>query len=142
MRLFFAVLWTVSISVQGQTILAPRAIPEVSGTLSEARDQGLEVSLTVVDIGSGSVLTASQGDEPRVPASAMKILSAGAALLGLGADHAIQTDLVLHGAIQDGALHGASAFGARAIRRCGPRKSCRLWSRPSKTRASPRCTGR
>ncbi len=107
MRLFFAVLWTVTISVQGQTILAPRAIPEVSGTLSEARDQGLEVSLTVVDIASGSVLTASQGDEPRVPASAMKILSAGAALLGLGADHAIQTDLVLHGAIQDGALHGA-----------------------------------
>ncbi len=59
-----------------------------------------KVGVSVVDVTSGTTLASVRGDEPFVPASNMKLLTSGAALMILGPDFVFKTKLVL----KDGVL--------------------------------------
>ncbi|MFZ4429378.1 MAG: D-alanyl-D-alanine carboxypeptidase/D-alanyl-D-alanine endopeptidase [Phycisphaerales bacterium] len=59
-----------------------------------------KVGVSLVDVTSGTTLASVRGDEPFVPASNMKLLTSGAALMILGPDFVFKTKLVL----KDGVL--------------------------------------
>ncbi len=65
--------------------------------------------VVVMDADSGQVIAAHNADLPLIPASNMKLLSSGAALLVLGPTFEFETDLVYDSAIPGGriVLHGS-----------------------------------
>lgn len=104
--LFFVIV--AGATVFGQTGSTKAAvIASLRGVLLEGQRQGLTVGFSAVDVQSGEVLLRSHADRLLVPASNMKIVTVAAALLGLGRDHRLQTDLIAHGAIEDQRLSGS-----------------------------------
>jgi D-alanyl-D-alanine carboxypeptidase/D-alanyl-D-alanine-endopeptidase (penicillin-binding protein 4) len=105
MRAWLVVVLAGLASAQGGSGAGARS-KDLGSILAEARAQGLDVGFVAVDLDTGRRLGAQDPDLPRTPASTMKLLTAAAVLLALGPDHAILTDLVSHGGVQDGGLHG------------------------------------
>ena len=55
-----------------------------------------EVGLAVVDVETGRVIAGYNADTPMIPASNMKVLTSGAAMLTLGPDFAFRTKFLVH----------------------------------------------
>ncbi len=87
------------------------AAPAGAGADAAALDQAVQVEgatagVYVVDTGSGEVVF-SRGDQPMIPASTAKLLTAAAALRALGPDWRFTTSLETDGALGgDGTLDG------------------------------------
>lgn len=64
------------------------------------------VAVECVDLETGERLVSRAGDRALIPASNLKVVTAGAALLGLGADAAFETRFEAVGTIADGRLEG------------------------------------
>ena len=85
----------------------PRAVGKACRkSFSDLRRFGISTSFLAVDAANGRAVAEVHGGRMMVPASAMKILPAAAALLGPGPDHILLTDLVAHGETADGVLAG------------------------------------
>ncbi len=69
----------------------------VADTLGNARLGSSHVSVCVIDLQSGQVLAALNEDEPMAPASNLKLLTSGSALLALGSDYRFETRFVRDG---------------------------------------------
>lgn len=94
-------------AVAAQPALTPAAAAAgCEEVLREARKAGLAVGFAAVQAEGGAEVCRSLSDRPMIPASNMKLVAAGAALLGLGAEHAIFTDLVAHGSQAGDVLQG------------------------------------
>lgn len=63
-------------------------------------------AVILIDARSGGVLYEHNVHMPLVPASTMKLITAGTALHDLGPDFRFQTELVTDGTVGDGAIHG------------------------------------
>ena len=74
--------------------------------VAEAGRNGLEVGCAVMDPESGAQLFGVQAQRLMIPASNEKVFTAAAALLALGPEHRVLTDLVAHGEVQNGVLDG------------------------------------
>ena len=111
-----------------EALLAGALDRPVARILDEARQRAFDASkgrcaphqttiaIECVDLSTGLRLVSSRSEEPMVPASNLKVVTAGATLLGLGADAQFET-----------------VFEAIGRRRRSPRR--RLWSAPAPTRA-------
>ncbi|MCB9844481.1 MAG: D-alanyl-D-alanine carboxypeptidase/D-alanyl-D-alanine-endopeptidase [Phycisphaeraceae bacterium] len=73
---------------------------EVAQLIRNARIGGATVGVSIVDMESGAALVGIGAAEPLIPASNMKLLTTGAALVTLGPDFVFRTELVS----RDGAL--------------------------------------
>jgi serine-type D-Ala-D-Ala carboxypeptidase/endopeptidase (penicillin-binding protein 4) len=71
-----------------------------------ARPPGTAVGYLLIDLESGQVLAELNPDLPLIPASTAKLATAVAALDVLGPEHRFRTELLAHGAVEDGVLHG------------------------------------
>ncbi len=70
---------------------------EVSAALGRARLGTCTVGVSVMDVQSGKSLAALNEDRPFIPASNLKLLSSGAAVLVLGPDYEFKTRLLRRG---------------------------------------------
>lgn len=70
---------------------------QVTNAINGAKLGGADIGVSVIDIASGRQLVDIKpaGREALIPASNMKLLTSGAALLELGKDHEFKTELVL-----------------------------------------------
>lgn len=77
------------------------AKPDLAGSIrAEIAALGLKkavIGVSVRDVSSGACVVSLRGSEPLVPASNMKLLTTGAALLGLGGDFVFRTRLLRDG---------------------------------------------
>ncbi|MDX2016868.1 MAG: D-alanyl-D-alanine carboxypeptidase/D-alanyl-D-alanine-endopeptidase [Planctomycetota bacterium] len=71
--------------------------PEVQRILSTAKLDKAKVGVSVIDVSSGRTMVSIAGNTPLVPASNMKILTAGAAAWALGPDFIFTTTLAMDG---------------------------------------------
>jgi D-alanyl-D-alanine carboxypeptidase/D-alanyl-D-alanine-endopeptidase (penicillin-binding protein 4) len=71
-----------------------------------ARPPGTAVGYLMIDLESGQVLAELNPDLPLIPASTVKLATAVAALDVLGPEHRFRTELLAHGAVEGGVLHG------------------------------------
>lgn len=86
-------------------LIAGLAAPALAGDLSADVKKALaaakvgrsRIGISIVDVSNGSALVSIKDDEAFIPASNMKILSSGAALLTLGADYHFKTTFALEG---------------------------------------------
>ncbi|MFQ5654758.1 MAG: D-alanyl-D-alanine carboxypeptidase/D-alanyl-D-alanine-endopeptidase [Planctomycetota bacterium] len=79
----------------------------VARALEMARTRGIDPESIAFAIRTpGGVLHAHRSRVPMAPASNLKLLAAAAALDHLGGDFLLRTDLLRHGAIEDGVLDG------------------------------------
>lgn len=80
---------------------APAAAQELSGEVSRlvsaAKLGKAKAGISILDLNTGEVLASYRGGEAMVPASNMKLLSSGAALLTLGSDFTFRTEVDLDG---------------------------------------------
>lgn len=86
--------------------------------LAEARQRALDASkgrclpqqttiaVECVDLTTGVRLLSHGAEQPMIPASNLKVITAGAALLGLGIDAAFETSFEAIGRVQEGRLEG------------------------------------
>lgn len=58
---------------------------------------GARVGVVILDAGTGQTLASLRQDEPFMPASNMKLLTTGAAMMVLGADFSFRTELLVDG---------------------------------------------
>lgn len=65
-----------------------------------------KIAIECVDLNTGLRLVSSRAEEPMVPASNLKVITAGAALLGLGLDAEFETVFEAIGTIAGGRLEG------------------------------------
>jgi D-alanyl-D-alanine carboxypeptidase/D-alanyl-D-alanine-endopeptidase (penicillin-binding protein 4) len=72
----------------------------------KAGSQNCAVSMMAVDLATGQVLVRRMEGLPMIPASNMKLLTAAAALAGMGPDGEFQTRFEAVGEIRDGILEG------------------------------------
>lgn len=85
------------------TVLAPAAASaqelagEIDRLVAAAKLGKAKAGVSVIDLQTGEVLAAHRAGEPMVPASNMKLLTSGAALLTLGADFMFRTEIDLSG---------------------------------------------
>lgn len=93
-------------SALGQTLQS-----QVNRLVSNAKLGTARVGISVIDVRSGEVLAARQADEAFIPASNMKVLTAGAALWTLGPEYSFRTELVLDGDRLTVVGSGDPAFG-------------------------------
>lgn len=101
-----------------EALLAGALDRPVARILDEARQRAFDASkgrcaphqttiaIECVDLSTGLRLVSSRSEEPMVPASNLKVVTAGAALLGLGADAQFETVFEAIGAIAGGRLDG------------------------------------
>lgn len=81
----------------GLPALAQELNQEVQKLISDAKLGKARVGVSIVDLDRGGVLAAVRASEAFVPASNMKILTSGAALLTLGSDFTFRTEVVRDG---------------------------------------------
>ncbi len=69
----------------------------VQGAITSARLGNAKVGVSVIDVQSGQMLVdiAPPGEDALIPASNMKLITTGAAMLVLGKDHELQTRVVV-----------------------------------------------
>ncbi len=92
-----------SIRLTALALIAGLAAPALAGdlaadvkkTLSAAKVGQSRIGISIVDVTNGAALVSIKDDEPFIPASNMKVLSSGAALLTLGADYHFKTTFSL-----------------------------------------------
>ncbi|MCE2654013.1 MAG: D-alanyl-D-alanine carboxypeptidase/D-alanyl-D-alanine-endopeptidase [Planctomycetaceae bacterium] len=75
----------------------PSLSSEVRETLTRAKLGEAKAAICVVDVASGTVLAGVADRDPVIPASNLKLLTSGAALLALGPDFSFRTTLVREG---------------------------------------------
>lgn len=75
--------------------------------LSALSKHGITSTFVAMDVKTGDVVASRRAQHLLVPASNMKVLTAAAGLLGPGPEHALLTDLLLHGEQRGSDLHGA-----------------------------------
>jgi D-alanyl-D-alanine carboxypeptidase/D-alanyl-D-alanine-endopeptidase (penicillin-binding protein 4) len=102
----FLFLFSALLSSPGQETAAS-ARTRCLETIAKLESENFTLSVYVATAGKESTPLLERGaDVPLIPASNMKILTAGAALLGAGGDHALLTDLIAHGEVAGGVLDG------------------------------------
>jgi D-alanyl-D-alanine carboxypeptidase/D-alanyl-D-alanine-endopeptidase (penicillin-binding protein 4) len=100
-RAWLAALVMAAISWAGSAALAGPLDDRVWRAIS-ATDLGkASVGVAVVDVQTGEVLASHNARTALIPASNMKLLSSGAALETLGAEHAFRTTILLAGTPED-----------------------------------------
>lgn len=104
MRTLIFLLISSSVFAQGVTWAGVESA--LTKLISGAGESGLEVGCSVIDPATGQSLFSVQAERLMIPASNQKVFTAAAALLGLGPEHRLCTDLVAHGDVQDGVLKG------------------------------------
>src|SRR5215467_6781445 len=67
---------------------------EVARTIATHHFGGARVGVSVIDMDGGAILANIHGNDPFTPASNMKLLTTGAALLVLGPDFAFKTEII------------------------------------------------
>jgi serine-type D-Ala-D-Ala carboxypeptidase/endopeptidase (penicillin-binding protein 4) len=110
MRLFLLALlcvqaaWDIAFptTVQGRSTSPP--VNQVSISRYGFADE--DVGYLLFRLSDGRTVEAHRPDEPRIPASTTKVVTAVAALQVLGVNHRFNTTLLSTGEIQDGALSG------------------------------------
>lgn len=70
---------------------------QVEAALANHKLAGAKVAVSVVDLETGRELVDIHDEDPLIPASNMKLLTSGAAMLVLGRDFVFKTELVLDG---------------------------------------------
>ncbi len=75
----------------------------------EARRVASSVGIHVIDLASGRSIYELQADQPRIPASNVKLISTAAALDRLGPGYFHETPLLVSGTLVDGVLSGQLA---------------------------------
>jgi D-alanyl-D-alanine carboxypeptidase/D-alanyl-D-alanine-endopeptidase (penicillin-binding protein 4) len=94
------VAWTLAL------LAAVPAVEDISSILGRKVLRKASVSIAVADAQTGELIVARAVDEPRAPASNLKLLTSAAALQGLGADHHFETRLLARERPLDGVLAG------------------------------------
>lgn len=92
------------------TIEAQRSRGSVSGScwraIEKVSKSGVETTFLAIDVETGEVVATHAASTGLIPASVQKVMTAAGGLLGLGPDHAIYTDLLTHGKLEDGVFRG------------------------------------
>jgi D-alanyl-D-alanine carboxypeptidase/D-alanyl-D-alanine-endopeptidase (penicillin-binding protein 4) len=70
---------------------------EVARTIATHRFGGAHVGVSIIDMDGGAILANIHGNDPFTPASNMKLLTSGAALMVLGPDFAFKTEIIRDG---------------------------------------------
>ncbi|MCB9662672.1 MAG: D-alanyl-D-alanine carboxypeptidase/D-alanyl-D-alanine-endopeptidase [Alphaproteobacteria bacterium] len=97
---------TVDPRLQADAALVERIRPVLAD-----RDFGrMVVGIHVVELDTGRPVVAWRADEPMVPASVMKVVTAAAALDALGPGHLFTTEVWATGELVDGVLQGDLVF--------------------------------
>ncbi len=101
----------------------PASIEErIERMLSEAAlGDSARIGVYVADARTGRVVVNLRGEEPFVPASMLKLLTAAAALDTLGPDQRFKTTLETDGEVRDGALSGTLVLRGGGDPSLGPR---------------------
>lgn len=89
---------------------SPQTIHGVSRDINQVMgqvDAQYPWAAMVMDATTGQLIYARRADEWMTPASTDKVLTAIAAVKELGANYRFKTQLLTHGAIQEGVLHGS-----------------------------------
>lgn len=82
----------------GPALAQPGALTDdVQRLIAGAKLGGARVGVSIRDVETGAVLADVNGSQPMTPASNMKVLTSGAALLVLGPEWTFRTELVLDG---------------------------------------------
>lgn len=84
--------------------------PTLAELVSDPRWARAEVGLSVVRVRTGEVVHGWRDDQPMVPASAMKAVTAAAALRALGPSHHFDTEVWVTGEVVEGVLEGDVVF--------------------------------
>jgi D-alanyl-D-alanine carboxypeptidase/D-alanyl-D-alanine-endopeptidase (penicillin-binding protein 4) len=102
------VLLTVAICMMhaSSSVQAEDLTAAIDRLFSEPHLAGASVSMLAVDLKTGEVIYARNPDSSIIPASNMKLVTAGAALSNLGTDYMFRTDVFSSGRINDGVLNG------------------------------------
>ena len=105
------VAWTplgVALALAGAAAPAEAAGPAATEARleREMRAAGANSSALVVDLDSGKTIFALRAEAPRVPASVNKLHTTAAALMRMGPDATLTTDVLLAGPPVDGVLDG------------------------------------
>lgn len=77
--------------------LAQSLDERISHVVDRMRLPGAQVGLCVVDTSTGKILASVEANRPLIPASNMKLLSSGAALLTLPEDFVFRTEVLVQG---------------------------------------------
>ncbi len=101
-RLWIILLYLLLLPTAGATSLRE----ELESVLADRRLEGAEIALHVTRIEDGEVLFSRNADQPFIPASNQKIVTAVAALDTLGHDYEFITTLRMSGEVRNGSLEG------------------------------------
>src|SRR6056297_1043862 len=96
----------VLVALLAATTAAAALPPQVRAVLDGHGLDPDDLSIHVQELGSDREVLAHNADTPRNPASVLKLLTTFAALDELGPAHTWQTEVYLHGRIEDGVLDG------------------------------------
>ena len=89
------------------TIVADAQRRALEASKGRCRASQTTVAVECVDLATGARLVSLEADRPMIPASNLKVITAGAAaLLGLGVDAEFETVFEAIGRIEDGQLRG------------------------------------
>jgi len=127
----------------------PGAAPQdLSGALrrflADRSVKGTTVGIMVQDLFTGRDLLVHNPDQPLVPASNMKILTAASALEFLAETHVFTTRMRLRGVVKDGQLVGDLVLegdGDPGFGRGNSRNNPKTWARRIKDRGIRKITG-
>jgi D-alanyl-D-alanine carboxypeptidase/D-alanyl-D-alanine-endopeptidase (penicillin-binding protein 4) len=97
-----------TLAVLGAGMILTSAVPNAFAQAGELNDDirhlvnggklgNAKVGISIIDEDSGLVLGALNGDRPLIPASNMKVLTSGAAIMILGPDFVFRTELIRKG---------------------------------------------
>lgn len=112
--------WLVAILTAAPAALAEPLDIAIERLLKHSRLGEARVGIVAVDIESGRPLADIQAEKPFIPASNMKLITTGAALLTLGADFTFRTELIRADETLIVRGSGDPAFGdPEALRRMG-----------------------
>ena len=69
--------------------------------------KGMVSTVTICDAETGQILASHRPERMLIPASNQKAITGAAAWLGSGPDHTLVTDMLTHGVVTNGVLHGS-----------------------------------
>jgi PBP4 family serine-type D-alanyl-D-alanine carboxypeptidase len=77
--------------------VAKSALDKLDDILTDSRQKGVQIGVSVVDLSSGKVIYAKNPDQPLIPASNMKLVVMAAAIEQLGENYQFETILGIRG---------------------------------------------